>query len=215
MPRASSKSDISNRAPRRRVEKRVRKTSGSKTERVEREEGQDLSRVNAGRKAPMIFSEEKKTKKKIPKKVFLMSLAVVACLVLAIFVGKTDGGQIDTAAKIAENAKTVANSTVEFDEYGNEIKRDEIVPPPVVPASRLKPRGVGTAKIESPAPTLAETETSATSSEDENGDFVEAGEGEGEEEEKLNNDEETNSIENGDEGEVEVEEVFEEEEGGN
>ncbi len=165
MPRVSSKQSVENRAPRRRVEKRVSKVSGRVGSGDKEEKEVVLSSEN-NRKAPAVFSEEKISKKKFPKKVFLLSLTVVACFVLAILIGNSGEGQIDTVAKIAENTKRVANSSVEFDEQGNEIKRDEVVPPPVVPASKLKPRGVGTAKIESPKLSEEELGSMATSSED-------------------------------------------------
>ena len=156
MPRISSKTKTASaRVPRRQVERRV---SAAKSKIVKEENPEEKITV-AERKAPTNLYSPKEGRKKISKKVFLISFTVVACLVLAIFVGQSGDGQIDTASKISENAKQIANSNQ--GQPGGST--EEIVPPPVVPVSKLKGRKVGTENVTQPVPSEVNAESLDTS----------------------------------------------------
>lgn len=158
MPRVSSENRNTEDTKTRSVRRRVSKTTNLDTAPKPR------------RKAPTRFVEASSTAKKSSFKpkyavLFLVGFVTVGT---TIFIGYSDGGQIDVSARVAEQRNLAGANYANNNPDGSVTVPVQNSAPPVVTHSQLRPKGVDVTKLSQPAEVPAEnassTEEVATSS---------------------------------------------------
>ncbi len=160
MPRLSNEENpIAEAVPRKRVVRRtVAKKSVTTTPRVT---------PSVTRRAPTTIASTVQSNKRTSKRYAILAVVMLVVVISAALIGNSDSGAVDVQARIAEKEQNEGRANIDVN---NDNSGSEVVPvqntPPVVPVSRLKGRGVGTAPAAQPNPAEeVPVEGSATSSE--------------------------------------------------